>query len=83
MGGVHPEQHAAGQSAEVPVAESTTAGPVRSAPLPGPPPDGAQAISFAMAGLDGLDDLPVAEHVARFDAVHVALTEALSAIDKV
>lgn len=36
-----------------------------------------------MAALDGLDELPVAEHVARFDAVHVALTEALSTIDKV
>ncbi|MGH3623003.1 MAG: hypothetical protein ACRDQ5_14610 [Sciscionella sp.] len=80
---MHPEQHAAGQSAEVSVAEQTVAEQVWPAPLPGPPPGGAQAIPSAMASLDGLDELPVTEHVARFDAVHVVLTEALSSIDKV
>ena len=40
-------------------------------------------LDAALAGLDGLDQLEPAEHVARFDAVHSALTEALSSIDKV
>ena len=40
-------------------------------------------IDAALAGLDGLDQLEPAEHVGRFDAVHSALTEALSSIDKV
>ncbi|GLW93585.1 hypothetical protein [Actinokineospora globicatena] len=52
---------------------------------PGPPRDPVrdEAIADAVAGLDGLDALPVAEHVERFDAVHVALTAALASIDKV
>jgi hypothetical protein len=53
------------------------------APVPGPPPDPAAAIDAALAGLDGLDQLEPVEHVGRFDAVHSALTEALSSIDKV
>jgi hypothetical protein len=80
---VHPEQHTAGQSAEVSAVEQAVVEQVWPAPLPGPTPSGAQAISSAMASLDELDELPVAEHVARFDAVHVVLTEALSSIDKV
>jgi hypothetical protein len=52
-------------------------------PVPGPPPDPAASIDAALAGLDGLDQLEPAEHVGRFDAVHSALTEALSSIDKV
>lgn len=40
-------------------------------------------LDAALAGLDGLDQLEPVEHVARFDAVHSALTEALSSIDKV
>ena len=39
------------------------------------------ALTTALAALDGLDTLPVTEHVARFDAVHEAATRALSAID--
>lgn len=39
------------------------------------------AIEAAMAGTDGLEQLPLAEHVARFDAVHVALNEALARLD--
>jgi len=39
------------------------------------------AVRDAMAGTDELDGVPVAEHVARFDAVHQALTDALSSID--
>nr|WP_042198682.1 hypothetical protein [Kibdelosporangium sp. MJ126-NF4]CTQ96843.1 hypothetical protein [Kibdelosporangium sp. MJ126-NF4] len=58
-----------------------------SRPVPGPPPDPAVAatgaIDAALAGLEGLDQLEPVEHVGRFDAVHSALTEALSSIDKV
>lgn len=39
------------------------------------------AIDAAVAGTDGLDGIPLAEHVARFDAVHVALNDALARID--
>ncbi|MET0132377.1 MAG: hypothetical protein ABW215_02165 [Kibdelosporangium sp.] len=46
-------------------------------------PDPAAAIDAALTGLDGLDQLEPVEHVGRFDAVHSALTEALSSIDKV
>lgn len=52
-------------------------------PVPGPPPDPTAAITAALAGLEGLDQLEPVEHVGRFDAVHTALTEALSSIDKV
>ncbi|WP_186762933.1 hypothetical protein [Lentzea tibetensis] len=52
-------------------------------PLPGPPPIPAEAIEDALSRLEGLDHVDVAEHVARFDAVHATLTEALSSIDKV
>lgn len=65
----------------------------RPRPVPGPPPSGAvtdtdrviddEAINHAVAGLDGLDALPVADHVERYDTVHVALTAALAGIDKV
>ncbi|GGM79585.1 hypothetical protein GCM10012275_57780 [Longimycelium tulufanense] len=41
------------------------------------------AVDAALAGLVDLDTLPVADHVARFDAVHGALTDALSAIDRI
>lgn len=39
------------------------------------------AVADALARTADLDDVPVMEHVARFDAVHVALSDALSAID--
>lgn len=60
-------------------------------PVPGPPPvpgapqsaDPRAGIAEAVGGLDELDELPVAEHVERFDAVHTELTVALSGIDKV
>lgn len=42
-----------------------------------------EAVDEAVAGLDGLDDLPLNEHVERFDSVHTALTVALASIDKV
>jgi hypothetical protein len=43
--------------------------------------DPAAAIDAAVAGTDALEEIPLAEHVARFDAVHGALNEALSRID--
>ena len=41
------------------------------------------AVQASMADLDQLDDLPVADHVARYDALHGTLSEALAAIDGV
>jgi hypothetical protein len=58
-------------------------------PVPAPPPSEPQetdpraGIDEAVAGLDDLEQLPLAEHVERFDAVHTELTVALSSIDKV
>jgi hypothetical protein len=43
--------------------------------------DPAAAIDAAVAGTDGLSEVPLAEHVDRFDAVHAALNDALSRID--
>lgn len=40
-------------------------------------------IDEAVARLGELDQLPLSEHVERFDAVHTELTVALSSIDKV
>jgi hypothetical protein len=39
------------------------------------------ALAGSAAALDGLTELPVAEHVARYDALHGELSEALAAID--
>ncbi|HEX3649161.1 MAG TPA: hypothetical protein VHV49_12095 [Pseudonocardiaceae bacterium] len=59
-------------------------------PVPGPPPgdrvDRDTVIAHveqAVDRLSGLDALPVTEHVARFEATHATLTDALSSIDKV
>lgn len=66
-------------------------------PVPAPPPSHQQnpsetgeggdaalrAAEEAVTALDGLAELPVTEHVARFDLAHAALTEALASIDKV
>jgi hypothetical protein len=40
-------------------------------------------ITDALALLHDLDELPTADHLARFAAVHNALTMALSSIDEV
>jgi hypothetical protein len=45
------------------------------------PEDPSAAVDAAVAGTDALEEIPLAEHVARFDAVHVALNDALSRID--
>ncbi|KAA2252896.1 hypothetical protein F0L68_34570 [Solihabitans fulvus] len=57
--------------------------PVPAPPVPGPLSGSPGAIESALRGLDGLAELEVSEHVARFDAAHAALTDALSSIDKV
>lgn len=52
------------------------------APVPGPPPraaDPADVVARALAGLGGLEERPLAEHVAAFERVHAALGEALAA----
>lgn len=49
--------------------------------MDGPPSD--TRIATALEGLQDLAELPVADHVARFNAVHEALTAALSGIDEV
>lgn len=54
------------------------------APLPSDPrgpglPELRAAVTGAMAGLDGLDGRPLAEHVIAFERVHAALGDALSA----
>jgi hypothetical protein len=55
-------------------------------PKPGPPrpadprpADPRLAVDSAMAGLDGLVDRPLGEHVEAFERVHTALSDALAA----
>ena len=43
------------------------------------PADPAEIVGAAMAGLEGLAERPLAEHVAAFERVHAALGEALAA----
>lgn len=57
--------------------------PAPDAATSSPSPDPSPAIADALAGLDGLDARPTAQHVAAFERVHAALTDALSAIDGV
>ncbi|MET7991519.1 hypothetical protein ABZU76_11470 [Amycolatopsis sp. NPDC005232] len=61
-------------------------------PVPGPPPvpgpgpqqiDPRAGIEEAVAGIDDLNSVPLAEHVDRFETVHTELTVALSSIDRV
>ncbi|MBW0123344.1 hypothetical protein [Pseudonocardia oceani] len=54
-------------------------------PIPGPPrpadprgPDPRTAVAAAMAGLDGLAERPLAEHVDAYERVHAALGDALA-----
>jgi hypothetical protein len=39
-------------------------------------------VDAALARLDALDELPVAEHVAQYDALHRTLQDALATIDE-
>ena len=56
------------------------------APAPGSwleaPADPAELVDGALAGLDGLAEQPVGEHVAVFDGVHRALQDALATLDQ-
>jgi hypothetical protein len=52
-------------------------GPPRPA-QPRPPRDASDDVARAIAGLDGLADRPLAEHVEAFERVHAALGEALA-----
>jgi hypothetical protein len=47
-----------------------------------PPPSEMSGITDALAALHDLDELPTADHLARFAAVHNSLTMALSSIDE-
>ena len=58
------------------------AGPTATA-APGDAASTVAAVEASVAALDELDDLPVADHVARYDALHGTLSEALAAIDGV
>ncbi|MFI6426658.1 hypothetical protein [Promicromonospora sp. NPDC050880] len=44
----------------------------------GAPADAQEGVRGALDALDGLDELPPADHVARFEAVHDALRAHLS-----
>ena len=50
-------------------------------PLQTAEPAASPEIDHALAGTVDLESVPVTEHVARFEAVHAALADALSAID--
>lgn len=52
-------------------------------PGSGSRPDPVEEVRAAMTVLHGLDGRPTAAHVAAFDRVHTALTDALAAIDEV
>lgn len=45
----------------------------------GPPTDPRAAVAAALAGLDGLADRPLAEHVEAYERMHAALGDALAA----
>ena len=59
-------------------------------PVPGPAAPGSGGAAATVAALEAsvatlaeLDELPVAEHVARYDALHGELADALASIDGV
>lgn len=45
-------------------------------------PDEHAAVAQAMAGLDGLAERPLGEHVEAFERVHAALGDALARSDQ-
>jgi hypothetical protein len=50
---------------------------------PSPAVSSRTGITEALAALQGLEELPTADHVVRLRTVHDALTAALSSIDEV
>lgn len=84
----HPQ--GAGSSAVESPAAGPSASSGRSADHDQTGPVGVRNASYSQAGinesvaaLNALDELPLGEHVERFEAVHAQLTAALSSIDKV
>jgi hypothetical protein len=73
-------------AAPVPGPAAPVPGPAVAAAAPGPAPaqggTGDLRVDAALARLDGLDELPVAEHVGEYNAVHRALQDALTTIDE-
>jgi hypothetical protein len=71
---------------ETPVAaDATESGIVDAAAEQGdvPAPPEVIRIAAAVAGLDNLRELALPEHVARYEAVHAQLSEALASIDEI
>lgn len=52
------------------------------AALPAGGGDPVAEVERSVGRLGELDELPVAEHVTRFEEVHSALTEALASVDR-
>lgn len=50
---------------------------------PDNPEDPVAAVERAVGRTEGIAELPMAEHVERFESAHAALSEALGSIDKV
>jgi len=48
----------------------------------GDPQQAQAAIDDALGATDDLESVPVPEHIAKFEAVHGALCDALSSIDE-
>lgn len=70
------DQHGTGYE---PVADDQ--GPERATEQPEYDP--VQAVEQSVAGTSDIETLPVVGHVARFEAVHGALSDALNSIDEV
>jgi hypothetical protein len=72
---------AVGESADVEPGGGADSRQHGSGPAEGPPE--VERLTAAVAELDELGRLPVPEHVARYDALHSELSEALASIDEV
>ncbi len=52
------------------------------APVPGDPAALPPQVASALARLEGVEDVPVGEHVAVYDEVHRLLQDALASLDE-
>jgi hypothetical protein len=78
------DERAPGQPADGPRPDPAVEGSGPDLPAESSGPDVPAEIAMlasSVAALDELADLPVADHVARYDALHGELSEALAAID--
>jgi hypothetical protein len=77
-----PDDHPpdAGQPSEVGPSE---VGPEAGGEVGEPVPAELVRLAAAVAALDEVTSLPVAEHVRRYDALHGELSDALASIDEV